>query len=457
MTRRLRRIGPGVVIGFRRVGRRAEKTDQTLVDDRLADDLRAGKRADSPHQLGHTIAATLDQCGDAVAPELAKRRVRREPARSARPFGVPVELIASIRIGSHIGRTVRHRRAMRGRVTNERVAGIEGHVEPLVTVGRPRIGVVDARDEMRETWARGCPQAEGAVDMRPCAETPRNCGTSTDVVERTRVDVARLQQHDRGRVAALRQLRFEGVQTQTPLRVERDEPHLSRADAEHTQRAIDRTVTLIAGQHADRRCSEESVGLDVPVAAREQRVARRSERGEVRGLTAGHKREARLGGKTEHILEPGSRGFFDDCGGRGTRRQRRVLITDRGEPIRSQRGGKRSADHPGEEPPSGRAHEAAVDIRHQLPNDVLRRASRPLKGFSETRLERRHVDARPNRPIRQAPEILERSTKCGVECGTEGCVRIVHAGSISARVVLGHALSCGLWARVALVACRSMC
>ena len=51
----------------------------------------------------------------------------------------------------------------------DREPGVVRHVEPLVPVARPRVGQLDAVDEVAGCRAGGRPQPERAVDVDPGA------------------------------------------------------------------------------------------------------------------------------------------------------------------------------------------------------------------------------------------------------------------------------------------------
>src|SRR6185369_17951408 len=75
---------------------------------------------------------------------------------------------------------------------------IVGHVQPLVPVGRPRVSALDAGNEMRALRRDTRPDAKRAVDVHP-RWMLRGANAIDDVierVERTGVDVARLQTDD---------------------------------------------------------------------------------------------------------------------------------------------------------------------------------------------------------------------------------------------------------------------
>ncbi len=73
-------------------------------------------------------------------PSWRKARVGGEAAGAARPFRVPVHLVAGQGVVGEVGRAVRHGVALGAGVGHEGVAAVVGHVQPFVAVGRPRVG-----------------------------------------------------------------------------------------------------------------------------------------------------------------------------------------------------------------------------------------------------------------------------------------------------------------------------
>ena len=122
------------------------------------------------------VAAALDQLDQPAAAERAQRGVDREAARAARELGHPVDLVAhplrALVLDQVRGRD-RHRRAVRLGVLAEDDPRVVGHVQPLVRVGRPRVGALEARDEVAQPRRDGGPDPERAVDVEPGARRPR--------------------------------------------------------------------------------------------------------------------------------------------------------------------------------------------------------------------------------------------------------------------------------------------
>src|SRR6187431_1438428 len=88
---------------------RIAKADKSLIDHRTPEYLRAGERADPLHQFRGKLATAIDHRGDAVAPELAHRRVGGDAPTTPREFHVPVMRVAKPFRGREIGGTPAHR------------------------------------------------------------------------------------------------------------------------------------------------------------------------------------------------------------------------------------------------------------------------------------------------------------------------------------------------------------
>ena len=113
-----------------------KETHEALIDQRLPDDLGAsGNRF--PSESARVIAGPLDHFGNALSAKLADRGISRKPPCAARPFGVPIDLIASVVIEREVRRPIGQRGVMGRAICDESVSTIKGHVQPLVAVGGP--------------------------------------------------------------------------------------------------------------------------------------------------------------------------------------------------------------------------------------------------------------------------------------------------------------------------------
>jgi hypothetical protein len=91
-------VGLATVILFACAWAKIQEPQYPLIDDRLCQNLRSRQAADFGYERRRMKAASFDQFGDAVPPKLAQRSVGWEAARPARPFRIPVDLIARFEI-----------------------------------------------------------------------------------------------------------------------------------------------------------------------------------------------------------------------------------------------------------------------------------------------------------------------------------------------------------------------
>ena len=91
------------------------------------------------------------------------------------------------------------------RPADEGDAAVVGDVEPLVSVGRPRVGAVEAGDELGPGRVGPRPQPEGAVDVQPAGSLGQPVGDLVERVERAGVDLAGLgaDQHRPGELGQI--------------------------------------------------------------------------------------------------------------------------------------------------------------------------------------------------------------------------------------------------------------
>ncbi len=217
----------------------------------------------------------------------------------------------------------------------------------------------------------GRPQPERAIDVHPCTMPVRDFDRGFERIERARVDVARLQAHDhrRSRVECLERL-GQRVDSDSTLVV--DGNGLRTAEAEISQREVDGFVPLSADEHVDPRRSSHSVVADIPANPGEHRATCGCQAREVRHHRSGHEAHISSRGESEKFEHPGSCGFL--C--RHHRRRRKahpgVLVPRAHQPIRTERGGERSADHPTEEAARLHCHEPGFGQGGEQIDDVLR-------------------------------------------------------------------------------------
>jgi hypothetical protein len=426
-------IGPGVARG--EVARRVVEADEHLVEHDVVEDADAEPRraVEASRELAGTVAGAGHQLGDAAPPQRADRGPDGEAPGAARRLGHPVVRIALAAGRLHVVRRAeRHRRVVGVRVRAEREPRVVRDVEPLVAVGRPRVGPVDATEQVPAGGVGRRPQAEGPVDMEPAAVRPDEVGDLDDRVEGARVDVARLRADERGPVDARQDLR-QCIGAHAPLVVGRHTGHAVAPEAEHLERDVDRDVGLLAHHDRHIRCAEQAVALDIPAGALEQRVASRRERrerghGRPGGEPCGH-----AGGQPEEFRGP--------LGGRllGHRRgwaqdvQPRVLVPGRGQPVGGQRSRQAPADHEAEVAWPGGRNDARVGVARQCGHRVGGVLALLRQRAEEPGAELVQRDVRRHRAVVHAGQPLAGERLRPVEGGVGGGARslVVHPRMIA--------------------------
>ena len=240
---------------------------------------------------------------------------------------------------------------MRLGMRDERDPAVVRDVEPLVRVRRPRVGPLDAVDEVAELGRGSRPEPERRVHVQPCARATEELCDLPDGVDAARVHLADLGTDDCGPVVTVERGRHGGGR-RASLAV-----HLGRRDGpapepEQPQRTVDRDVALAADDDPDRRRSREPAALDVPARTLEHRVPGRGETRHVRHLAAGDERERGVGREPEKLQEPVTRdllrhrrrGTSDDEPG--------VLVPDARQPVRREGRGDCAADDEAEVTPA---------------------------------------------------------------------------------------------------------
>ena len=287
-------------------------------------------------------AAAVDERGDAVAAEAAQRRPDQDAARAARQLRREVERLAR-RVHRQIRGIHRHRVAQRRRVAHQHDAALVGDVQPLVRVGGPRVGALDALDlaVQRGTVAAKRPNAPSTCSHEPLrSHHSRSTANGSDAPELTLPACAQTSD-------GLRERR-QRIRADAALRVGREQVHAVAAESDEAERLLHGGVVLLADVDRDRRRTEEPVGLDVPARAREQCVARGGQRAEVRERRAADESAAAARGQAEELREPAHRHFFEERTGRRARVRERVLVPRAREHARGDRRGQRPARHEAE-------------------------------------------------------------------------------------------------------------
>ena len=207
----------------------------------------------------------------------------------------------------------------------------------------------------------------------------------TERVERPGVQLAGLQADDGGSIRVRVERLLEQRQAD-PARVvggKRDDR--VGADAEQPDRAVERLVAELRGEHPQAGRAGEAVALNVDTAVVEQALPGRREAGHVRHLAAGHERKRGRRRQPEELLQPCTAHLLDDRGCRRGGEDRAVLIPGRCQPVRRDRRRQRAPDDPAEEAAAGRAEQAGVRALRELVQHLHRIDAVIGKGVRERR------------------------------------------------------------------------
>ena len=147
----------------------------------------------------------------------------------------------------------------------------------------------------------------------------------------------------------------------------------------------DRGMRLLADHYLNGRRAEESLGLDIPSGPREHGVPGRGQGGEIGDGSSGDERSATFGRQGQRIQQPSQRNFFEGGGDRRGRKEARVLIPRRRQPVSAERGGQRTTDYEPEKPRTGDAHGGRRACFVQHADDVLRSGRSFRKRFVKLR------------------------------------------------------------------------
>ena len=205
------------------------------------------------------------------------------------------------------------------------------------------------------------------------AREPRDRG---HCVDRAGVDLADLGDDDRRPLAGSQQARELG-RAHATLVVGRHELHATAAQPEHPQRGEDRGVRLGANQHANRRGTEQAVGLDVPARIGEHAMTCGGEAREVGHLATGRQAHPCVIGQAEDVQEPLAGDLLRHRRRGATQVAGRVLVPDRRQPVGSDRRVETAADDEAEVPGTLRPDEAGIRRRDQLLDHLQRRLRDP--------------------------------------------------------------------------------
>ncbi len=187
------------------------------------------------------------------------------------------------------------------------------------------------------------------------------------------VEIGGLEHHDGRSVRTLFKRRVEGRGQQAAAIIDGQSDDVGRAQAQIADGALHGAVNLSAGKNADGRRAKEALLFHIPPATRQQTVAGGREAGGMRHLASGDEGEAGGGRQSQYLLEPAAGDLFHHGGGRPALVGDGILVPGGSQPIGSQCGLHRSADHPAEEAAAGRSHDAALHIAQEFGNDAIGR------------------------------------------------------------------------------------
>lgn len=386
-------------------------------------------------------AAGVDDALETIAAELAEGGVDGEAAGPARPFEIPVDLVAGPAFGGDVAGGDGEAVAMGGAVADDGEAAVVGDVEPLVTVGGPTVGELDAGHE-RALGATGAGhEAEGAVDVDPYAGGVGDGDEFVEGVEGGDVQVGGVEDDDGGACFGAEGL-FELCDVHAAEVVGGESDEIAIAETQDADGAVDGVMTLGGGDDADARRAAEAGVVHVPAGALKDGVPRGDEAGDVGELAAGGEGEGCFGGKVEHLFEPVAGDFFGDGGGGAARVEGGVLVPGRCEPVGGEGGLQCAANDPCEKSTAGAAVVAAVGGGDEVVDDAV--GGRAALGDSAAESGAKLLEREPRADgcVVQAVEIA----RGVVECPSEGGVRGGVVGLPGITLVEGgHAVSIVNW------------
>jgi len=347
------------------------------------------------------VAAAVDEVAEAGAAQRTQRRVERDPARAARELGCRLDVPRDVAVvGGEVVGGRRHRPALLVGVGDDRDPAVVGHVEPLVAVGRPRVGLAKAVDQVAARAADRRPQAERAVDVAPGAVRATGGDDRSERIARAAVDVTGLRAHDL-RTVVLAHDRLQLRRDHPPGVVGRDGADALGAEAEDPAGAADRDVGVLARDDAYGRRSLQSVGPDVPAGDGEHGMAGRGQARDVRHLTAGHEADSAGGRQPEQLAHPVRRDALGDRERRRHHRAGAVPVPGRRQPVGGDGRGQRAAGDEAEVARSGGGDEAGIGVGGELGDDDPRILTRIGQRPPQPRAQLVAGGRRPDGPLRE--------------------------------------------------------
>ena len=343
------------------------EADQHLVEHHLVGDGDPVQGAQALGEAPGQLAAALDEQGHAPTAQLGQRGPGREPP------GPPGRLGHEVGGGPHrpapvpdqVGGGEGHRGRVGPGVGAEHVAGVVGHVQPLVAVGGPRVGLLDPRGQMPGRGARRGPEPEGAVDVDPRPVLVSGLAGQGQVVAGARVHVHGLHANDGGPGRSRVQGPHQHGRVDGAVRAGGHLLHRPRAQSQEAQGTVDGGVPLRAGQDPYRRRTGQAPRFHVPSHAGQHVVAGRGQPDGVGRLPTGHEPEGRRPRQAQDLLQPPARHLLGHRGGRGCHRVEGGLVPARREQIRAHGRRRRAPDDEAEVAGPGRRHQPRLGRGHE--------------------------------------------------------------------------------------------
>ena len=253
-------------------------------------------------------------------PEAAQRGPGREAASPARELGRPLLRVA--RCLDQVVAVHRHRRASASGVADDGEPAVVGHVERLVRVGRPGVGVGEAATSVAAIAARRAPKARTRrrraprrrARGRPRRSRRRGRRRREWMLPACSTTIAGSVGRRRASPSASARIR--------PCVVDRD--HAGSTEAEEAQRQVDRRVPLRADHDAHRRCRRPARPARRPSRPGAGRVSRAAARQVKFAIVAPvTKPTADPAGSPEQVQQPAARHLLHGGASRGEERAAR--------------------------------------------------------------------------------------------------------------------------------------
>jgi hypothetical protein len=89
-----------------------QESNHPLVDRGFSEDLGSRQTSDETYKGRRVSTASFDQIGHTFSPKLTHSRISGKSARTPRPLGIPVNLIARLFVMSQVRSSMRHSSAM---------------------------------------------------------------------------------------------------------------------------------------------------------------------------------------------------------------------------------------------------------------------------------------------------------------------------------------------------------